>query len=141
MLTARCLDLGVIAPGLSGPNVRGATALRSAIGGALEAVSNNTKEVIAIIPDAAIRVLLLDFEALPLKVQESNSVVRFRLKKSLPFDVEQAALSYDVRRNNGNVHVVAAVSPNSIIQEYEAAFRDAGYAPGISYAVFCLKKK
>ncbi len=131
MFTSRRLGHGVITPGLSGPNVQDATALRHAIQGALGAVSSNAKDVIAIIPDAAIRVLLLDFEDLPVKVQESNSVVRFRLKKSLPFDVEQAALSYDVRRNNGNVHVVAAVSPNSIIQEYEAAFRDAGYAPGI----------
>ncbi len=114
MFTSRRLGHGVITPGLSGPNVQDPTALRSAIQGALEAVSGNARDVIAIIPDAAIRVLL-----------------RFRLKKSLPFDVEQAALSYDVRRSNGNVHVVAAVSPNSIIQEYEAAFRDAGYAPGI----------
>src|SRR5258708_22356058 len=131
MFTSRRLGHGVITPGLSGTNVNDPTARRSGIQGAVGALSCNAKDVIAIIPDAAIRVLLLDFEDLPVKVQESNSVVRFRLKKSLPFDVEQAALSYDVRRNNGNVHVVAAVSPNSIIQEYEAAFRDAGYAPGI----------
>jgi type IV pilus assembly protein PilM len=58
-------------------------------------------------------------------------VIRFRMKKSLPFDVDQAALSYEVRRANGNVHAVAAVSPRSIIDEYEGAFRDAGYTPGV----------
>jgi type IV pilus assembly protein PilM len=58
-------------------------------------------------------------------------VIRFRLKKSLPFDVDEAAVSYDVRRSNGMVRVVAAVSPRGIIEEYESAFRDAGYSPGV----------
>jgi len=48
-----------------------------------------------------------------LYIAAENQVVRFRLKKSLPFDVEKAALSYDVQRNNGSVQVVAAVSPAS----------------------------
>jgi type IV pilus assembly protein PilM len=104
--------------------------LRAAISGGLTAVTGNSKDVIVIVPDAAVRVLLLDFDSLPTNPQETEPVIRFRMKKSLPFDVDQAALSYDVRRGNGTVHAVAAVSPRSIIEEYEAAFRDAGFTPG-----------
>jgi type IV pilus assembly protein PilM len=75
--------------------------------------------------------MLLDFEALPEKHEEIDPVIRFRLKKSLPFDVDQAALSYSVTRANGSVRVVAAVSPREIIEEYEKAFRDIGYEPGV----------
>jgi type IV pilus assembly protein PilM len=84
-----------------------------------------------ILPDACIRTLLLDFDSLPSKPQEIEPVIRFRMKKSLPFDVEDAVFSYEITRGNGNVRVVAAVSPRSIIQEYEGAFRAEGYLPGV----------
>jgi type IV pilus assembly protein PilM len=106
-------------------------ALRSAISGALGAVGGNSRDVIVIVPDAAIRVLLLDFETLPARAQETDPVIRLRLKKSLPFDVDQASVSYDIRRHNGTVQAVAAVSPRSVIEEYETAFRDLGYSPGV----------
>ncbi len=111
LFTSRRLNAGTIAPGMNGPNVQDGEALRAAIGGALGAVSGKSRDVTVIVPDAAIRVLLLDFEALPAKSQEIDPILRFRLKKSLPFDVEQAVVSYDIRRGNGTVHVVAAVSP------------------------------
>ena len=57
-------------------------------------LSGRSRDVIALLPDAAVRVVLLDFETLPTKPQEAEGVVRFRLKKSLPFDVEKAKISY-----------------------------------------------
>lgn len=131
LFTWRRLNPGTITPGLSGANVQDGEALRAAISGALGAVGGQRHDVIVIVPDAAIRVLLLDFETLPSKPQEIDPVIRFRLKKSLPFDVDQAAVAYDIRRENGAVQVVAAVSPRSVVEEYEAAFRDVGYFPGV----------
>jgi type IV pilus assembly protein PilM len=131
LFTWRRLNPGTITPGLGGANVQDGEALRAAISGALGAVGTQRHDVIVIVPDAAIRVLLLDFETLPSKPQEIDPVIRFRLKKSLPFDVDQAAVAYDIRRDNGAVQVVAAVSPRSVVEEYEAAFRDVGYFPGV----------
>jgi type IV pilus assembly protein PilM len=131
LFTSRRLASGAVSPGLSAPNVHDSEALRAAVRGALGAVTGRSRDVIVILPDAAIRVLLLDFDTLPAKAQEVDPVIRFRLKKSLPFDVDQASVSYDLRRENGAVRVVAAVSPKSVVEEYEAAFRDLGYAPGV----------
>jgi type IV pilus assembly protein PilM len=131
LYTSRQLPPGAVVPGLASPNVVDPAALRTAIAGALQAVGGGSKDVIVVIPDTAIRTLLLDFDSLPAKPQEIEPVIRFRMKKSLPFDVDDAALSYEVIRGNGNVSVVAAVSPRSVIQEYEAAFRDEGYIPGV----------
>lgn len=131
VFTSRRLSEGALAPGLAAPNVMDGQALRTAISGALGAVGGSSRDVVAIVPDAAIRVLLLDFETLPAKPQETDPVIRLRLKKALPFDVDQATVSYDIRRNNGTVQAVAAVSPRSVIEEYEAAFRDLGYSPGV----------
>jgi len=87
--------------------------------------------VVVILPDAAVRIVLLEFESLPEKRQDADAVVRFRLKKSLPFDIENSALSYDTRRSNGVVRVVAAVTPTAVREEYESIFRNAGYSPGV----------
>jgi type IV pilus assembly protein PilM len=131
LYTSRHLKTGTIAPGLNAPNIHDGEALRTAIRGALESLTGKSRDVIAILPDSAIRVLLLDFETLPTKASEVEPMVRFRLKKSLPFDVEQASVAYEVRRGNGAVRVIAAVSPRSVIEEYESAFRDVGYSPGV----------
>ena len=131
VFTSRRLSEGVIAPGLNIPNVLNPEALRTALHGALGAVAGKARDVIVVLPDVAIRVVLLDFEALPAKPDEIEPVIRFRLKKSLPFDVDHAMLSYSVTRSNGSVRAVAAVSPREIIEEYEKAFRDVGYEPGV----------
>ena len=131
VFTSRHLPEGAIAPGLTVPNILDASALRTALGGALGAVGGKSRDVIVILPDVAIRMMLLDFEALPTKADEIEPVIRFRLKKSLPFDVDNAVLSYDVTRTNGTVRAVAAVAPREIIEEYEKAFRDVGYEPGV----------
>ncbi|HEU4416935.1 MAG TPA: hypothetical protein VFT65_19250 [Candidatus Angelobacter sp.] len=131
VFTGRRLGPGIVAPGLNAPNVLDAEALRTALNGALGAVAGKSRDVIVVLPDVAIRVVLLDFEALPSKPDEAEQVIRFRLKKSLPFDVERAVISYETTRSNGNLRVVAAVSPRDVIEDYEKVFRAAGYTPGV----------
>jgi len=131
LFTQRRITAGAVTPSLCAPNVHDGEAFRAAVRGALEAVAGKTRDVTVILPDAAIRVLLLEFETLPAKAQDVDPVIRFRLKKSLPFDVDEAAISYDIRRHKGTIRVVAAVSPRSVILEYEAAFHDVGFSPGV----------
>ncbi|HEY1679683.1 MAG TPA: hypothetical protein VGG04_18345, partial [Candidatus Sulfotelmatobacter sp.] len=81
--------------------------------------------------DAAVRVMLVEFDSLPSDHDEALGVVRFRLKKSLPFDVEKAKVSYHAQKLKDEVRVVAAVALGSVMEDYEAAFRDAGFNPGV----------
>src|SRR5215471_8012313 len=131
LFTSRRLPSGAVAPGLGGENIQDGEALRSAVSSALGAVAGQQRDLILIVPDAAVRILLLDFETLPAKAADYDPIIRFRLKKSLPFDVERAAVSCDIRRENGNVRVVAAVSPREVMDDYETALRDAGFEPGV----------
>ncbi|MBI2682409.1 MAG: hypothetical protein HYX26_04200 [Acidobacteriales bacterium] len=129
--SVRRLPSGAIAPGLSGPNVLQESALRESLSSVLAGLSGGSKDLVAILPDAAVRVLLIDFDDLPQDETAASSVIRFRVKKSLPFDVDHANLSYHAQRNNGSVKVVAAMSPRQVVEEYEAAFRAAGFEPGV----------
>jgi type IV pilus assembly protein PilM len=125
------LAAGVVTPSLNAQNVQDAEALSEAIGAALISVGGRGQDVIAVLPDSAMRVTLLDFESLPERRQEADAAVRFRLRKSLPFDIEKAALSFDAQRTPQGLHVAAAVVLHSVLKEYESAFRAAGCSPGV----------
>ena len=131
--TARELPHGAVLPGLTEANVQRGDWLRDTIKAVLDEVAGRARDVVTILPDAAVRVALLDFESLPEKREEAEAVVRFRLKKSLPFDVDKARVSYQVQPGGSSkeLKVIAAVALASVLDEYEAAFRDSGYAPGV----------
>ncbi|MGA7292226.1 MAG: hypothetical protein WBW85_06795, partial [Terriglobales bacterium] len=131
MASARELAPGMVVPDLMESNLRDGAAIRQAIESALGGVGGRSRDVIAILPDTAVRVVLLDFEALPPKREEAEAVVRFRLKKSLPFNPDDARISYHAQSTNKGVRAVAAVVLNRVLDEYESAFRDAGYNPGM----------
>jgi len=122
---------GIVVPDLIETNLRQPDAVFETVRDTLGSVGGRSRDVIAVLPDAAVRVVLLDFETLPSKRDEAESVVRFRLKKSLPFDVEKARVSYHVQPSSTGVRVIAAVALANVVDDYEAAFRQAGYEPGV----------
>lgn len=135
----QCLDTcaayelapGSVVPDLVEGNLRQRDAVKAAVEEALGSVAGRSRDVIAIVPDAAVRVVLLEFDTLPADSEEAASVVRFRMKKSLPFDVDKARVSYHSQKTNVGVRVVAAVALSSVVEEYESAIRDAGFSPGV----------
>jgi type IV pilus assembly protein PilM len=122
---------GSVVPDLVENNVRQPEAVREGIEEALGTVAGRSHDVVAIVPDAAVRVMLVEFDTLPSDYEEALGVVRFRLKKSLPFDVDKAKVSFQAQKINNEVKVVAAVGLASVIEDYESAFRNAGFNPGV----------
>src|SRR5580692_7400526 len=122
---------GSVVPDLVEGNLRQGDAVKAVLEEALRSVAGRSHDVIAVVPDAAVRVVLLEFDTLPSDSEEAASVVRFRLKKSLPFDVDKARVSYHSQKTADGVRVVAAVALASVVEDYEAAFRDAGFSPGV----------
>jgi type IV pilus assembly protein PilM len=121
---------GALAPGLRS-GMAGRVAVVAAVRKTLEAVWVRDRQVTLVVPDAAVRVLLLEFDSLPAKAAEALPIVRFRLKKMLPFDADDAALSYQVTETRkGSVKVVAVAIPREVLAEYEGVVREAGFEPG-----------
>lgn len=131
------LPAGALVPGIAEPNLRNAEAVAEALRSALEQVAPRNRHVTVVIPDTAARVFVLDFDSLPQKSIEAIPVLRFRLRKMVPFDVEHAAVSYQILAERDQdekvgsiVKVLATVMPGPVLAEYEAAVRAAGYEPG-----------
>jgi type IV pilus assembly protein PilM len=126
---------GAVTPGLKAGNIVNMAAVTSALRRVLDGVAGSGRErlrdVTVIVPDAAVRVLFVDFDQLPSKAAEALPVVRFRLKKLLPFDADEAMVSYQVMSTEKNsVKLLAVAMPKSVLEEYEAAVLAAGYLPG-----------
>src|SRR5260370_4751185 len=112
-------------------NRRQREGVRAGVQATLGSVGGRSHDVIAIVPDAAVRVVLVEFDTLPSGAEEAAGVVRFRLKKSLPFDVDKAKVSYHAQKFADGVRVVAAVALASVMEDYETAFREVGFSPGV----------
>src|SRR5579864_3776643 len=68
---ARELAPGSVVPDLVESNLRQRTAVKNGIEEALAGVAGRSRDVIAIVPDAAVRVMLVDFDTLPSDEEEA----------------------------------------------------------------------
>lgn len=121
---------GVIAPSPVKENVLDPAAFEAAVRKLLPPGGKRGRRKAALIlPDNSVRVAVLDFDSLPDKEEERRALIGFRLKKSVPFEIEEAALAYYPQA--GGKKVVVALAPAAGIAHYETAFRAAGLHPGL----------
>jgi type IV pilus assembly protein PilM len=82
-----------------------------------------------ILPDYCARVTVLDFDSFPEEPEEQIQLVRFRIRRVVPFDIENAVVAcYPQPRQDGSrrIDVVAAVVNMEVAAHYESPFRAAG---------------
>lgn len=130
------LPTGSVQPGLKPGNLADRVAVIAALRKVLEDIGvrpgSRGADMTLVIPDAAVRVLLLDFDSLPTRISEALPIVRFRLKKMLPFEADDAMISYQVMSTSRTVvRVLAVAIPRDVLTEYESAAREAGFEPGV----------
>jgi type IV pilus assembly protein PilM len=90
------------------------------------------QEVALILPDPVIRVFVQHFEEFPRSPQEAVPMLRWKLKKSIPFEADETVISYmrQPAREEG-VDIVTAIARLRIVREYEALAEAATLHPGV----------
>lgn len=127
------LEPGVLSPSPIADNVLKADVLgdkvRALVGGT---AARKRGRAVLILPDFCARVAVLEFDSFPADPKEQLSLVRFRMKRSVPFDVESAAVSFHPQASKGKgAEVVVVAAALEIVARYEAPFRSAGLHPGV----------
>ena len=85
-----------------------------------------------VIPDYAVRMAVIDFEQFPSGEAERIALVRFRLRKNIPFPIDEARISYSIQFTNEKlVEVLVVAIARPILEDYERIFLDAGYRVGM----------
>lgn len=128
---AEALSAGAITPHLDVPNIRDLESVSAALERVLDRVGRPGR-VGLVIPDAVARVSHLVLQQPPSSAADLDQVLRWQVKKSMPFPIEQAQMSYarGAASPQGQEFLVT-VARRAVVEEYEALCLRAGAHPGI----------
>ncbi len=85
-----------------------------------------------VIPDYAVRMAIIDLEQFPTSEADRLALLRFRLRKTVPFHIDEAQLSYAIQLNEpGRLEVLTVAVARPILEEYEHVLTTAGYRVGL----------
>jgi type IV pilus assembly protein PilM len=116
----------------SAPNLLKPQAYRDALARRVGTSSPRRNSAALVIPDYAARMALLDFEEFPAGEQERQALLRFRLRKSVPFHIEESQVAYSIQLQEARrIEVLAVAIAQPILSEYETLFLEAGFRVGL----------
>ena len=127
------LPPGAVEPALNAPNIHDLGALTSAIGSALDKLPSRPKRIALVLPDSVGKLSLLRFEKIPEKMQDLDQLIRWQVRKSAPFKIEDAQVAWvpGIALPGGGREYIVTVARRDIIEGYERACEAAGAHPGI----------
>ena len=131
-LAVEPLRPGALVPSAVEANVVDSAAVESAVAKVCNRMQVREGDAALLLPDPVIRVFVHHFEEFPRSAEEALPLLRWRLRKSVPFDLEEMLVSYTRQApREGGVNVVTALARLPIVREYEGVVRAAKLRPGV----------
>ena len=126
------LPPGSISPSAVETNITNTNAVKTAIANAFQRLKASDEDAALLVPDPVVRVFVQHFDQFPRSSQEAVPMLRWKLKKSVPFEADETLISYMRQApREGGVDVVTALGRLRIIREYEALVEGTGIRPGV----------
>jgi type IV pilus assembly protein PilM len=126
------LPVGALVPSAVEANIVNAAAVKAAVANVCDRLRSRDEDVAMILPDTVIRVFVQHFEDFPRSAAEAVPMLRWKLKKSVPFEADETLISFmrQAPREAG-LDVVTALARLRIIREYESLVEGIGLHPGV----------
>ena len=126
------LPAGAVVPSLTAHNIIDRPRVVAALRTAFDRLGTRPRRVALVIPDIAARVSLLRFDQVPARREDLDQLVRWQLKKSAPFPVDDACVAYSPAGRGGGGHeFLVAMARQEIVREYEGVCDEAGAYAGL----------
>ena len=126
------LPKGAIVPSAIEANLANLAAVNGAVRNICRTLEAENEDAALLLPDPVIRVFVQHFDEFPRTAQEAIPMLRWKLKKSVPFEMEETLLSYMKQKpKDEGVDVVTAIARLRIIKEYESVLEDVSLRPGV----------
>lgn len=124
---------GAVIPSAVETNLVNSGPVKNAVAKACDRLRTKAEDVALILPDPVIRVFVQHFEDFPRSPEEAIPLLRWKLKKSVPFEADETIISYfrQAPRDAG-VDIVTALGRMRIIKEYESLAEVVGLQPGVA---------
>lgn len=123
---------GVLTPSLTAKNVLRPEALDAAVTQLLGRLPGRAKRVAVALPDAVAKVSLVRFDTVPPRAADFDQLVKWQMRKSAPFPMEEAQLAYApaLTTAEGGREFLVSVARRDVVLEYERACASAGAHAG-----------
>jgi Tfp pilus assembly PilM family ATPase len=125
------LTEGALAPSLTADNVHDRPMIVAAVNRVLERVGR-PRRIGLVIPDPVAKVSLVRFERVPERASDLDQLIRWQVRKSAPFAIEDAQVSYvpGAMTAEGQEFIVS-LARRAVIEEYESLCAPAGAQVGL----------
>ncbi len=126
------LPAGTVVPALAAANLADVPAVSRAIERVLGELGKPSR-VALVVPDSVAKVSLLRLDKIPAKAADLEEIVRWQVRKTAPFPIEQAVLSVSPggAGSDGSRELVVSLARADVIQQYEQACLMAGAQAGL----------
>jgi Tfp pilus assembly PilM family ATPase len=126
------LPAGALVPSLTNQNVHDRPAVLDTLGRVFEQIGGRPQRIGAVVPDLVAKVSLVRFEHVPPRQQDLDQLVRWQVRKTAPFAIEEAQISYmpGLRADDGQEYVVS-IARRDVVAEYESLCEAVGAHAGI----------
>jgi len=131
---SEALPAGAVTPGLAALNMPDVPAVAQTVSRVLSQLGGSTpSRVSLVVPDTVAKVSLLKLEKVPARSSDLQEIVRWQMRKTAPFPIDQAALSIapGARAVDGSSEFVVALARADVIHQYEQACLMAGAHAGL----------
>src|SRR5260370_14315009 len=88
------MPAGAVIPSAVEANVINGGAVKAAVASVCDRLRSRDEDVAMILPDTVIRVFVQHFEEFPRTAAEAVPMLRWKLKKSVPFEADETLTSY-----------------------------------------------
>jgi len=120
-----------LVPALNAANIRNRGVVARALARVLEQIGR-PKRIGLVVGDPVVKVSLIRLQQVPSRAQELEQVIRWQVRKTAPFAIEEAQVALDagLRADDGQEFIVT-LARRDVIAEYESLCAEAGAHAGV----------
>lgn len=126
------LPAGAVVASLASPNILDRRLVVETLREVIAGLHARPRKVALVIPDLAAKVSLLHFDQVPARRDDLDQLVRWQVRKSAPFAIEDASVTYSpgAKTATGREFVVE-LARHDIVRDYETVCGNAGVYAGL----------
>ncbi len=98
----------------------------------LEVTGTRPGRISLVLPDNLAKVSIVTLPERPASRKQLDELIRFKLRRSVPFRLEDAVISHQVLPTDGKeISILVALMLRSVVEQYEQVLEAAGTRPGL----------
>jgi Tfp pilus assembly PilM family ATPase len=126
------LAAGAVVPSFTTSNIHDRAEVIGALGRLFDRLGGRPRRIGLVVPDPAAKVSLVRFEQVPAKRQDLDQLVRWQVRKTAPFPIDEAQVSYRAGATSADgQEFVVSIARRDIVEEYEQVCAEVGAHAGV----------